>query len=536
MPKETIVQQPGSTMAQTQFQNVPGADVERSVFDRSHPWKGPLRRAGVCYPCLLDEALPGDTLRCNATAFVRLATPLKPLMDMLHVDMHFFSVSNVLVWPQFYNLMGERASLNDSPENYSVPQTTVTLTNWSAVEPWSGSDNKAADYFGLPMGQNATISVSVIPFRALALIWNEWFRDQNLQEPIDIETVTGDMGCFPRGKRRDYFVSCLPFAQKGDPVTIPINDSALVGFRNIDTGGQPVPGSGQPQTYTSPDGRNYRQDGPGVNELQDDSSTNLGQNQAYVDLSQATATNINDLRTAFQIQKLLERDARSGTRMPEVVLAHFGVQMDDRRAFRPEYLGGGSSIMNISPVAATVATATEPQGELAAVGTGLTKAGFNHSFSEHSTVIGLISVRSELTYFQGVEKMWDRKTRYDFYWPVFQHLGEQAVKQREIYVAGDSTDDKVFGYQERWAEYRYKPGRVVNRFRPTHPSNLAVWHLAQEFSTPPALNEAFRVDKPPLERVVAVNTEPHFIADIWFDYKCERPMPVVSVPGLIDHF
>lgn len=256
----------------------------------------------------------------------------------------------------------------------------------------------------------------------------------------------------------------------------------------------------------------------------------------FADLTQATAITINDLRTSFQVQKLLERDARGGTRYIELILSHFGVQSPDARLQRPEYLGGGHAMLNVNPVATSFANAEIALGDLGAVAVGTTRANFSKSFTEHGFIIGLISVRSDLTYQQGVERFWSRKTRYDFYWPALSHLGEQAIYNKEIYAQGNASDDGIFGYQERYAEYRYKPSRVTGLMSSNAPTSLDIWHLAQDFAALPALNTIFILDYPPIDRVVAVTDEPHFILDAWFDLKCQRPMPVYSVPGLVDHF
>ena len=533
---EKIVQQPSATISQGQFQTLPAAETQRSTFDRSHGWKSSLPKAGRLYPCLLDEILPGDTVSLKTTAFVRMATPLKPIMDSLYIDIHHFSVANRLVMSDWNNLMGEQAYLGDSPDNYSVPQTNVDLdaANWI-------TGNRVADYFGLPMGQGsgptANVTVSVLPFRAYRLIWTEWYRDQNVDEPLDTDSATGNQTILRRMKRKDYFTSCLPWAQRGDAVTIPLGDRAPVRsesyppeFVNENDTGQ----TGALQLETGEGNTvNFEGGGPGTgpDRLQ------WWVTALYADLSSQEGITINDLRTGIQIQRLLERDARSGVRFPEIMLAHFNVVTDDRRQFRPEYLGGGSAVMQTNPVASTVATTDDPQGSLSAVQTGLCQAGFTKSWDEHAILMTLISIRSNLTYQQGLHKMWTRKSRYDFYWPVFQHLGEQVVKNSELYYSGDpAVDDLAFGYQERWAEYRYKPATVCGLFRSNHPQSLDVWHLAQDFESLPTLSPEFRRDEPPVGRVIAVPSEDHFIADVWHDMKHTRVMPVYSVPGLMDHF
>lgn len=526
---ETIVQQPGATSVQHSFSELPAADVNRSTFDRSRGWKSTMPEAGILYPCFVDEYLPGDSMSVRSTAFVRLATPLKPIMDTLHVQMHWFSVANRLVWPEFVNMMGERTSPTMDPEDFTVPMVQFDA---------AGEADTVADYFGLPVGQPGSMRVSALPFRAYKLIWSEWFRDQNFDPEYDIENESSYIelrSVRRRYKSKDYYTSTLPWAQKGDEVVIPLADEGYVYGEGVADGKivaiRDKDSDLADWTMTANDafaGRVDFADGvPGIGDKA----------YLYVDLANATAVSINELRTAFQIQKLLERDARSGTRYIETVLAHFAVQGDDRRQFRPEFLGSGSAVMNISPVANTTGTAEQPQGELSAVGTGLCRSSWTKAFTEHGIVIGMISIKSELTYQNGIERMWSRETRYDFYWPSFQHLGEQAVLNKEIFFSGNAqVDNAVFGYQERWSEYRYAQSKVCGKFRSSDPESLDVWHLAQDITDTPTLSTLFLLDIPPVDRVIAVPSEPHFLADVWHEVKHTRPMPVYSIPGYIDHF
>lgn len=527
MSKEKYFATPPTS--QSHFSNVPSANIERSRFDRSHGYKSTFD-AGRLIPIFVDEVLPGDTFNLKSRAFARLATPLKPIMDNIYLDTHYFFVPNRLLWDQWQEFCGERKSPTDDPSDHTIPQTVIDLNDID--------ENSIAGYMGLPQKSVSTeISVSALPFRAYQLIYNEWYRDENLQTPVTFETGPGPdiplvLACFPRGKRKDYFTSALPWPQKGDPVSIPIGDTADVvgtGSPTFDSSTGSVDGV---PLFVEPTTNNV-----GLPAVPPTEGNLIWNNpQLQVDLTTATSVTINDLRAAFQIQKLLERDARGGTRYIELILSHFGVTSDDARLQRPEYLGGGSTMLNINPVSTTFENAETPLGQLAAVGTGINDAKFNKSFTEHGVIIGLISARADLTYQQGIERFWFRETRYDFYWPAFAHLGEQAIFNREIYTQGTADDGLVFGYQERSAEYRYKPSRVTGLFSSENPASLDVWHLSQDFESLPLLNESFIQEQPPIDRIVAVPSEPDFLVDIWFNLECQRPMPVYSVPGLIDHF
>ena len=520
-----------------QFTMIPKADIPRSSFDCQSTHKTTFD-AGYLVPVYVDEMLPGDTFRLNMTAFARLATPLYPIMDNLHLDSFFFFVPNRLIWSNWQKFMGQQNNPSDSI-SYVVPQQ---------VSPAGGyAIGSLQDYMGLPtVGQVAagqTVSHCAFWPRAYNLIYNEWFRDENLQNSVTVDTGDGpdtvtNYTLLRRGKRKDYFTSALPWPQKGNAVTLPLGTSAPVAV----SGAQTSPGLKNISIRYS-NGQALMQSNTSTVTSSNNTTTDTGY-ELYADLSQATAATINQLRQSFQIQKLLERDARGGTRYTEIIRSHFGVISPDARLQRPEYIGGGSTNININPIAQTSGTGasgtTAPMGTLAAMGTALAhNHGFTYSSTEHGVIIGLVSVRADLTYQQGLARMWSRSTRYDFYFPAFATLGEQAVLNKEIYVTGTSGDDNVFGYQERWAEYRYYPSRISSLFRSTAAGTIDAWHLAQKFTTTPTLNTTFIQDTPPVSRVVAVGEAANgqqFIFDSFFDCKKARPMPMYSVPGLIDHF
>lgn len=506
------------------FSEVPRADIPRSSFDRTHGVKTTFD-AGNLVPILVDEVLPGDTVSLNMTGFARLATPINPIMDNMFMDTQFFAVPMRLLWDNWKKFNGEQTNPGDSID-FTIPQMT---------SPAGGYDNETlSDYFGIPTNV-ASLDHSSLFHRAYNLIYNEWYRDENLQNSLVVDTDDGpddpaDYVLKKRGKRHDYFTSCLPWPQKGSEVDLPLGVSAPVKTdATVTTEYISVYDSlGNPkkfQTAALGGDRLIMENAAGTNPL-------------YADLSAATAATINELREAFQVQKLMERDARGGTRYIEILKSHFGVTSPDQRVQRPEYLGGGSSPVNVTPVAQTSSTdVTTPQGNLSAFGTAsLHGHGFTKSFTEHCVIIGLVSVRADLTYQQGLNRMFSRLTRYDYYWPALSHIGEQAVLNKEIYADASANDELVFGYQERFAEYRYKPSSITGKFRSNDAASLDPWHLSIDFGSLPALNASFIEENPPIDRVIAVPSEPHFIFDGYLSMRCVRPMPMYSVPGMIDHF
>lgn len=532
---------------QSRFATIPDAQIQRSTFDRSHGYKTTFT-GDKLVPCFVDEALPGDTFEIKMNHFVRMTTPIVPFMDNLHFDVFFFAVPNRLLWENWEKFNGAQDSPGDSTD-YLIPQVTVPAGGFA--------NSSVADYFGLPTEVDCE-TVSALPFRAYGLIYREWFRDQNITSLSNPTIETGDGPddynslfygtLFNRAKRKDYFTSCLPWPQKGDAVEIPIG-----GFAPLVSTGDGIPIFGTDAGGLGPFTMNLRNTAAGTATTGDATTENItptptvssngslywSDPKLEADLSSATNVTINALRQAFQVQRLFERDARGGTRYIEVIRSHFNVTNPDFRLQRPEYLGGYSHRISVNPIAQTSQTdpAATPQGNLAAVAYS---AGGNRvcrqSFTEHCTIIGLMCVRPDLTYQQGIDRMWSRKTRFDFYWPSLAHLGEQAVLSKEIYADGSPEDQDVFGYQERYAEYRYKPSKITGQFRSNFAQSLDLWHLSQEFATRPRLNNSFIRYNSPYERVLAVDDYPEFFGDFWFEFKCTRPMPVYSVPGLIDHF
>ena len=561
---------------QSHFAMIPQANIRRSVFDRSHVYKTTFNE-GQLIPYFVDEVIPGDTFTLNPVEFCRLATPVVPFMDNIYIESFFFFVPSRLVYDKWVNLCGEQENPEDSTD-YLVP--TVSLTG--------DMTNKLPDYMGIACASGTfnNVSVNCLPFRCYWTIWNEWFRDENLQKSVKVSkgetnTVLEPMGQStanpnyglpsgvknwydpaPRGKRYDYFTGALPWPQKGPAVDLPLGQTASIipdnTAKNLYFLASTSNSLGDVSSYYGDSSSSGGHGGSGttgsihINGNSSDftrlatfrgpATVSAVQNVltagSTVDLSSATSITINSLRQAFMLQRYYEIDARGGTRYTEKLQAHFGVTNPDARLQRPEFLGSHSSMMNINPVTQTSSTdSTTPQGNLAAYGLNAQRYhAFTKSFSEFGYVIGLINVRADLTYQQGINRMWLRSDVLDFYWPSFAHLGEQTIENIEIYCQGNDADKKVFGYQERYAEYRYKPSLITGQFRSTYKEPLDIWHLSQKFAALPTLSDEFIQDHPPISRVVAVPSYPHFLLDVKFNLKCIRPMPMYGIPGMMGHF
>ncbi len=542
-------------------------DMSRSTFDRSASVKTSFN-VGDIVPFFLEEVLPGDTFDVRTSKVVRMQTLLTPMMDNVYLDSYYFFVPNRLVWKHWKEFNGENTESAWLPTTeYSVPQITSPASGWSV--------GTIADYFGLPTGVE-NLSVSALPFRAYALVMNEWFRDQNLQDPlvvsVDDATVAGvNTGNFVTdcakggkpyiaAKYHDYFTSCLPSPQKGPDVTLsvasqgdlPVITKSIDSPAKLFTDRSPllykgIGGSGDDSSYI-PGPKGYLVTNNSAQVCLDASYTGNAGGPYYpsnlwaVNSGSAIVTTINQLRTAFQIQKLYERDARGGTRYIEVLKSHFGVTSPDARLQRPEYLGGNRVPININQViqqSGTGAGAETPQGTVVGMSqTTDSNHDFIKSFTEHGYIIGVMVARYDHTYQQGIERHWSRKTRFDYYWPVFANIGEQAVLNKEIFAQGTPKDNEVFGYQEAWSDYRYKPNRVTGEMRSAYQQSLDVWHLADDYASLPSLSDSWiREDKNTVDRVLAVKStvSNQLFADIFVQNRATRPMPMYSIPGLIDH-
>lgn len=545
---------PSLPSARYSFSNLPQVNVPRCAIKRPSTYKTTIN-AGLLYPIFVDECLPGDTFTLDASILARLTTPITPFMDNLTLDLQFFAVPLRLVWDHWQAFCGEQ----DTPgaiTNYTVPFLKVGASGAPV--------GSLADYFGLPTGiQWSDHDVQALPFRAYNLVWNEWYRDENIQSEVTVDKgdTAVDVSTFqllPRGKRKDYFTSALPWPQKGAAVGMSLTGSApvvgnggtfgLAGSRGDEVFRLSVTPKTSSGSYTDPLYLSHEGfSSTGSMALSVHPDPRYSGLEAHFDGGNAAFT-INALRQAVALQQLLEKDARGGTRYTEILRAHFGVTSPDARLQRPELLGSFSVPLALHTVPQSSGTGTSsstPQGNLSAFGVASGSArAFSKSFVEHCIVIGLASVRSDLTYQQGIPRMWSRSTRYDYYWPSLSSLGEQAILNKEIYAQGKGVkdsdgalvDDKVFGYQERWSEYKYGYSKITGELRSTYAQSLDYWHLAQKFDSLPTLSDAFIRENPPMERVLAVENAPQFILDSYFDLSCVRPMPLYCVPGLVNHF
>lgn len=531
------------------FSLQPRADISRSNFRRSRTYKTTFD-SSYLIPIFLDEVLPGDSMNVKLTSVARLATPIVPIMDNIKIDFFFFYVPNRLLWDNWKRFMGERDPDPDSSIDYSVPQVVAPSGGFAV--------GTLYDYFGIPT-EVPHLPVNALHSRAYNLIWNEWFRCSYLQDSVTVDKGNGpdtysNYVLLKRNKRFDYLTSALPWPQRGDEIELPLGDTAPV----VNTWENSIPVSGDYLTTYNPTTGNRHSysstaqlgmaatgaAGYGTTAFTSTAAIALG---LEADLSQATASTINSLREAFQLQKMLEKDARAGSRYKSIVWTHFNVNIPDSRAQRPEYLGGGSTNVMIDSIAQTSEPSSDPLGTLGAVGyhahSGI---GFSKSFTEHGVILGLMcAYAGDLTYQTSLNRMWSRQSRVDYYWPSLQALGEQEILNKEVFCVDHTTDtdsdgtvdnDEIWGYQERWSEYRYAQSMITGKLRSSYATSLDVWHLSQDFASLPDLNSDFIEENPPIDRIVAVPSEPEFIFDGYFDVLHTRPLPSRGVPGLIDHF
>jgi len=552
------------SVMQHSFGKIQAPRKERSLFDMSHGFKTSFN-SGYLVPVMVEEVLPGDTVNCRASFFARVATLIYPIMDNLFLDTFYFFCPTRLLWDNWERFIGAQDIPDawDTPTEYVIPQLTG---EGGGVIFGVG---EIYDYMGLPTGKQfpvaGTDNPSCLPLRMYNRVWNEWFRDQNLQDlaPFvmdDGPDHTDDFELLRRGKRHDYFTACLPFPQKGDDVVLPLfvgnsvpvigNGKAMgmtstsdngnlfaVGYSDV-TGanGHMLLSNADPSSITLPGA--FSGTAPGGDQFIG-LTEQAAKSGIIADLTDVAALTVNELRESIAFQQVLELDARGGSRYTEHLQVTWGVANQDFRLQRSEYLGGSTERINVNSVAQTAPSPGTPtirdaQAGLAAFGVGATQSGFNKSFSEHGYILALVNVRADLTYQQGLRRMWSRSTRFDFAHPALMHLGEQAVLNKEIFYTDNNlaVNNAVFGYQERFSEYRYFPSQITGKFRSDASGSLDAWHLSQDFAAVPALNATFIVDDPPIDRVIAVPTEPEILMDVYFSMKSAKCMPMYGTPGL----
>lgn len=564
------------------FSQIPKMNVSRSKFIRKQDVKFTMD-AGKLIPFYVDEVLPGDTFSVDTAGICRMATPIYPVMDNCYLDVYYFYAPMRILWGHAKEFFGENSEdAWTQKTEYKIPMLKIKGTSKAALDQPLPHEGSIADYFGIPTNittekdEKEKGEINALPFRAYVKIWNEWFRDQNIDNPA-IEKIGNDDGGQEAlaiggkwgelskdtilryahngseplwvNKFHDYFTSALPSPQKGEPTLIPMSGNAIVGYGSA--GDKKLYNDNDFNTLgwtNTPTGWKHNVNGMSANTTVTKNNGNVAGIGTYptgtgateavnliADLSQVTGATINNLRQAFAIQQFMEADARGGTRYREIISNHFGVNIDDKTVQIPEYLGGQRYMINVSQVVQTSATnTTSPQGNAAAISvTPFTENSFTKSFQEHGYVIGVCCIRNDNTYQQGIEKMWSRSEKYDFYWPEFAHLGEQAVLNKEIYVQGTEEDEKAFGYQEAYAEYRYKPNRVAGLFRSNAKQSLDSWHYADYYTKLPTLSQDWLAsDKKNINRTLAVQNQPQFIVDMLITNESVRPMPIYGTPGL----